>query len=224
MNKQKDDFLKFSKSKGIQLTSKYQRLNMPSNDIMPYVIEESSDNSNMLDVFSRLMKDQIIYLGTEIDSYVANVINAQLLFLESTTEPETPIWIYINSPGGTVYDGMAIYDVMNMIKNPVYTVVAGLAASMAFVISTSGTKGNRYALKHSRLMMHQPLGGAEGQATDIHIVNKEMQILKNELYSIIAVNTNQKLSKIKRDGERDFWMRADKAIEYGAVDHLILKH
>lgn len=201
-------------TKGLQLHRR-----KVNSEIMPYIVEESSDNSNVLDVFSRLMKDNIIYLGTEIDDNVANVVNAQMLFLES--QSDEPIWMYINSPGGSVYSGMAIYDVMNLVKPPIYTVIAGVAASMAFILSTSGAKGHRYALKHSRLLLHQPMGGAEGQATDIAITNKEIQTLKKELYEIVSINTGQSFARVKKDGERDYWMRAEDALKYGAVDKIL---
>jgi ATP-dependent Clp protease protease subunit len=196
-----------------------QHKNKINNDIMPYIIEESTDNSSILDVFSRLMKDNIIYLGTVIDENVANVVNAQLLFLES--QSDDPIWMYINSPGGDVYSGLAIYDVMNLVKAPIYTVIAGMAASMAFILSTSGAKGHRYALKHSRLLLHQPSGGSVGQATDIAINNKEIQIIKKELYEIVSLNTGQSFNKVKKDGERDYWMKTDDALKYGAIDKIL---
>lgn len=188
----------------------------------PMIIEESESNASIISVYDRLMKDRIIFLGDPIDDFIANTINAQLLYLDSISDE--PIQLYINSPGGSVYDGLAIYDTIQLIKSPVHTVVAGLAASMAFVLAISGEPGNRSALKNSKLMMHQPLGGTEyAQATDINIINKEIQSIKKDLYNIIAKHTGQKYSKIYKDGERDLWFKSDEAIKYGAIDEILIK-
>jgi len=186
----------------------------------PYIMEERQMNVAQVDVFSRLMMDRIIFLGMGIDSQVANIIIAQLLFLESA-DPKKDATIYLNTPGGSVYDGLAIYDTMNLIRPDVATTVTGMAASMGFVLATSGTKGKRSALKHSRLMQHQPLGGAEGQASDIEITANQIKLLKKELYEIIADNTGQKYDKIYADCDRDYWMTAAEARDYGAIDNVI---
>ena len=189
----------------------------------PYIIEERQMNVAQMDVFSRLMMERIIFLGTGIDDQVANIINAQLLFLESV-DANRDITIYCNTPGGSIYAGNSIVDVMNFVKPDISTVVTGIAASMGFVISTSGTKGKRYALKHARLMQHQPMTGiAPGtQASDIEITLNEINTLKRELYEIIAENTGQPYEKIEKDCDRDFWMTAKMAKEYGAIDKVIV--
>jgi len=189
----------------------------------PYIIEERQMNVAQMDVFSRLMMERIIFLGTGIDDQVANIINAQLLFLEST-DSNKDITIYVNSGGGSIYAGNGIVDVMNFVKPDISTVVTGMAASMAYVISTSGARGKRYALKHARLMQHQPMTGvAPGtQASDIEITLNEINKLKTELYQIISENTGQKFEKIEKDCDRDFWMTAKEAKEYGAIDKVIV--
>jgi ATP-dependent Clp protease protease subunit len=187
----------------------------------PNIIEERSMNVAVMDVFSRLMSDRIIFLGMGIDEQVANIINAQLLFLEST-DSNRDIYIYINSPGGSVTAGLAIYDTMNFITPDVNTMVTGLAASMAFVLATAGADGKRCALKHSRLMQHQPLGGASGQASDIEITAREIQKLKVELYEIISAHTGQPYEKIQADADRDYWMTAKEAKDYGVIDKVIV--
>ena len=198
--------------------------NLKPKSFTPMVVDENSSNMQIVSVFDMLMKDRIIFLGSEIYDDVANTINAQLLYLDSVTEQDNPepIWLYINSPGGEVYSGLSIYDTMNVIKSPVYTVVMGLAASMAFVLASSGAKGHRYSLPNSRLMMHQPMSGAYGQASDIEIENKEVQLLKKNLYEIIAHNTGQTVAKLKRDGDRDRWMSADESIDYGVIDKIFV--
>ena len=189
----------------------------------PYIIEERQMNITQMDVFSRLMQERIMFLGTGIDDQVANIINAQLLFLESV-DSNKEIAIYINSGGGSIYAGNGIVDVMNFVKPDISTVVTGMAASMAYVISTSGAKGKRYALKHARLMQHQPMTGvAPGtQASDIEITLNEINTLKKELYEIISENTGQSYEKIEKDCDRDFWMTAKIAKEYGAIDKVIV--
>lgn len=191
--------------------------------LTPMIIEERQLNASTISVFDRLMMDRIIFLGEEIDDFVANIINAQLLFLDNEDDTQ-PIWLYINSPGGEVYSGLAIYDTMQAIKTPVYTCVMGLAASMAFVLSVAGEKKHRFALTHSRLMQHQPLGGISfSQASEIEIYNKEMQNLRTDIVKIIANHTKQSFEKVWQDCERDNWMTAQQAIDYGAIDKLITK-
>jgi ATP-dependent Clp protease protease subunit len=189
----------------------------------PYIIEERPMNITQMDVFSRLMQERILFLGTGIDDQVANIVNAQLLFLESV-DSNKDIVIYCNTPGGSIYAGNSIVDVMNFVKPEISTVVTGIAASMGFVISTSGTKGKRYALKHARLMQHQPMTGvAPGtQASDIEITLNEINTLKRELYEIISENTGQPYEKIEKDCDRDYWMTAKIAKEYGAIDKIIV--
>jgi ATP-dependent Clp protease protease subunit len=189
-------------------------------NLTPNIIEERKLNAIAMDVFSRLMMDRIIFLGTPVDDYVANVIQAQLLFLEST-DASKDIQIYMNSPGGSVYAGLGIYDTMNFISCDVATICTGLAASMAAVLLCAGAKGKRSALKHSRIMIHQPLGGAQGQASDIEITAREIQKLKKELYDIIAENTGKSYDEVWRDSDRDYWMIAEEARAYGMIDEVL---
>lgn len=175
-----------------------------------------------MDVFSRLMMDRIIFLGTAIDDYTSNVIQAQLLFLESM-DPQKDIQIYLNSPGGSVYSGLGIYDTMQYIRPEVATLCTGLAASMASVLLCAGTKGKRCALPHSRVMIHQPMGGAEGQATDMEITVREIQKLKKELYEIIAKHSGKDYEQVWKDADRDYWMTAEEAREYGMIDEVLNK-
>jgi len=191
--------------------------------ITPYIIEERSMNMTQMDVFSRLMMDRIIFLGTGIDDYVANIINAQLLFLESV-DNKKDIQIYMNSPGGSVYAGLGIYDTMQYIQPDVATICTGMAASMGAVLMCAGAKGKRSALKHARVMIHQPLGGASGQASDIEITAKEIQKLKKELYDIIATHSGQAYDKVWGDSDRDYWMTAEEAKEYGMVDEVLIRN
>jgi ATP-dependent Clp protease, protease subunit len=184
------------------------------------VIEERQLPFREVDVFSRLMADRIIFLGTGIDDYIANIVQAQLLFLEST-DAKRDIQIYINSPGGSVYAGLGIYDTMQYIAPDVATICTGIAASMGAVLMCAGVKGKRTALKHSRVMIHQPLGGARGQATDMEITVKEILKLKKELYDIIAHHSGQKFAKVEKDSERDYWMTAAEAKEYGMLDEVL---
>jgi ATP-dependent Clp protease protease subunit len=186
------------------------------------VIEERQMPFREVDVFSRLMADRIIFLGTGIDDYIANVIQAQLLFLESS-DAKRDIQIYINSPGGSVYAGLGIYDTMQYIAPDVATICTGMAASMGAVLMCAGASGKRTALKHSRVMIHQPLGGAQGQATDMEITVKEIIKLKKELYEIIAQHSGQKFNKVEKDSERDFWMTAQEAKEYGMIDEVLIR-
>jgi len=188
--------------------------------VTPYIIEERQLNVAQMDVFSRLMMDRIIFLGTAIDDNVANIIQAQLLFLESV-DSSKDISIYINSPGGGVYAGLGMYDTMQFIKPDIATICTGMAASMAAVLMCAGAKGKRSALPHSRVMIHQPLGGAQGQASDIEITAREILKLKDELYQIIAKHSGQTLKKVEKDGDRDYWMKAEEAKAYGMVDEIL---
>ena len=190
--------------------------------LTPNIIEERQMNIAIFDVFSRLMMDRIIFLGTAINDQVANIIQAQLLFLEST-DATKDIQIYINSPGGSVYAGLGIYDTMQLIKPDVATICTGCAASMAAVLLCAGKKGKRSALKHSRVMIHQPLGGVSGQAADIEITAREILKLKDELYKIISKHTGQTFKKVNADSDRDYWMKADEAHKYGMVDEVLNK-
>ena len=192
----------------------------PTN-LTPYIIEERPLNVASMDVFSRLMMDRIIFLGEGINDYVANIVTAQLLFLESTDRTRD-IQMYINSPGGSIYAGLGIYDTMQYITPDVSTITIGIAASMGAVLMCAGSKGKRTALKHSRIMLHQPYGGAGGQATDIQIMVNEVKKLKLELYEIIAYHSGQTFDKVKEDSDRDFWMTASEAKDYGLVDEVLI--
>ena len=194
-------------------------INSPQ-DMTRTVIEERQMPFREVDVFSRLMADRIIFLGTGIDDYIANVVQAQLLFLESS-DAKRDIQIYINSPGGSVYAGLGIYDTMQYIAPDVATICTGMAASMGAVLMCAGTKGKRTALKHSRVMIHQPLGGTQGQATDMEITVREIIKLKKELYDIIANHSGQKYAKVEKDSERDYWMTAQEAKDYGMLDEVL---
>ena len=193
-----------------------------SSYISPTIIEERQLNVAQMDVFSRLMMDRIIFLGTEVNDYTANVIQAQLLYLDSA-DPGKDVSIYINSPGGSVYAGLGIYDTMQYISSDVATICTGIAASMAAVLLVSGTTGKRFALNHSRVMIHQPLGGAQGQASDIEITAREILKLKKELYQIIADHSGQPFEKVERDSDRDYWMTAQEAKDYGMIDQVLTK-
>lgn len=188
----------------------------------PYIIEERPMNIASMDVFSRLMMDRIIFLGTGVDDYVANIIQAQLLFLESV-DASKDISIYINSPGGSVYAGLGIYDTMQFVKPDVATICTGMAASMGAVLLCAGADGKRSALPHSRVMIHQPSGGAQGVATDMEINLKEMLKLKEELYQIISKHSKQPYEKVYKDSERDYWMKAQEAKEYGMIDEVLIR-
>ena len=188
----------------------------------PSIIEERQLNVASMDVFSRLMMDRIIFLGTGVDDYVANIIQAQLLFLESV-DASKDISIYINSPGGSVYAGLGIYDTMQFVKPDVATICTGMAASMGAVLLCAGAEGKRSALPHSRVMIHQPSGGAQGVATDMEINLKEMLKLKEELYQIISQHSKQPYDKVYKDSERDYWMIAAEAKEYGMIDEVLTR-
>lgn len=193
-----------------------------SSYISPTIIEERQLNVAQMDVFSRLMMDRIIFLGTEVNDYTANVIQAQLLYLDSA-DPGKDVSIYINSPGGSVYAGLGIYDTMQYISSDVSTICTGIAASMAAVLLVAGTAGKRFALNHSRVMIHQPMGGAQGQASDIEITAREIQKLKKELYHIISTHSGQPFEKVERDSDRDYWMTAQEAKDYGMIDGILTK-
>ena len=190
--------------------------------LTPYIIEERQLNMTQMDVFSRLMMDRIIFLGTGINDQVANIINAQLLFLQSV-DAKKDIQIYLNSPGGSVYAGLGIYDTMQHISPDVATICTGMAASMGAVLLCAGADGKRSALKHSRVMIHQPLGGAQGQASDIEITAREILKLKKELYDIIASHSETDYKKVEKDSDRDYWMTAEEAKEYGMIDEVLVR-
>ena len=218
-----DEFRKYAiKHRGISSTAFDKYKSVVTNYLNPTIIEERQLNVAQMDVFSRLMMDRIIFLGVPIDDTVANVIQAQLLFLESS-DNSRDITIYINSPGGSVYAGLGIYDTMQLISPEIQTVCTGLAASMASVLLCAGSKGRRAALSHSRVLIHQPLGGAEGQASDIEITAREIGKLKHELYEIIAKHSGQPFDKIWADGDRDYWMTSQEALEYGMIDEILSK-
>jgi len=197
-------------------------IDITSSYISPSILEERQLNVTQMDVFSRLMMDRIIFLGTQIDDYTANVIQAQLLYLDSS-DPGKDISIYLNTPGGSVYAGLGIYDTMQFIGSKVATICTGMAASMGAVLLVAGEKGKRSALKHSRVMIHQPMGGAQGQASDIEITAREIQKLKKELYTIIAEHSGNDYDKIYADSDRDYWMTAQEAKEYGMIDQVLTK-
>jgi ATP-dependent Clp protease protease subunit len=219
----KGDFKKYAASRfGISSLTMQRYISANNSYISPTIIEERQLNVASMDVFSRLMMDRIIFLGLPIDDYVANIIQAQLLYLDSS-DPGKDIQIYLNSPGGSVSAGLGIYDTMQYISADVATICTGMAASMGAVLLTAGTKGKRSALKHSRVMIHQPMGGAEGQATDIEIVVKEILKLKKELYEIISLHTGNPVEKVEKDSDRDYWMTATEAKEYGMIDEVLLR-
>lgn len=193
-----------------------------SSYINPTIIEERTLNVAQMDVFSRLMMDRIIFMGTDVNDYTANVIQAQLVYLDST-EPGKDISIYINSPGGSVYAGLGIYDTMQYVSSDVATMCTGMAASMAAVLLVAGQKGKRFALRHSRVMIHQPMGGAQGQASDIEITAREIKKLKAELYNIIADHSGQPFEKVEQDSDRDYWMTSEEALNYGMIDRVLVK-
>lgn len=193
---------------------------LPQSYINPTILEERQLNVTQMDVFSRLMADRIIFLGTEIDDTVANVIIAQLLYL-SSQDPEAPITMYLNTPGGSVYSGLAIYDTMQYIPNPIQTVCTGLAASMGSILLCAGSKGKRFALPHSRVMIHQPSGGTGyAQASDIEIVAKQINKSKKELYQILSDHTGMSVKQIEKDADRDHWLTAEEALQYGLIDEI----
>ncbi|MBR2298826.1 MAG: ATP-dependent Clp endopeptidase proteolytic subunit ClpP [Bacteroidales bacterium] len=215
------EFEKYAKGHlGISSTSLDKYSKVYAGYINPTIIEERQLNVATMDVFSRLMMDRIIFLGVGIDTDVANIIQAQLLFLEST-DPTADIQLYLNSPGGMVYAGLGIYDTMQLVTPDVATICTGMAASMAAVLLTAGAKGKRTALPHSRVLIHQPMGGAEGQASDIEIAAREIKKLKGELYDIISKHSGQTVKQIEKDADRDYWMSAQEAVKYGMIDSIL---
>ena len=219
-----DEFRKYAvKHKGMNgLTVDRFVSSINADYISPTIIEERQLNIATMDVFSRLMMDRIIFLGVGINDYVSNIIQAQLLFLESV-DAKKDIQIYMNSPGGSVYAGLGIYDTMQFIQPSIATICTGMAASMAAVLMCAGAKGKRAALKHARIMIHQPMGGAEGQASDIEITAREIQKLKKELYEIIASHSGQTYDKVWADADRDHWMTAEESKEYGMIDEVLTR-
>ncbi len=216
-----DDFRKYATKKvGINSQVLDDVVKAQAGYLNPYILEERQLNVTQLDVFSRLMMDRVIFLGTEINDYTANVLQAQLLYLDSVDSGKD-ISLYFNSPGGSVYAGLGIYDTMQFVNSDIETICTGMAASMAAVLLVAGKEGKRRALPHSRVMIHQPMGGAQGQASDIEITAREIQKLKKELYSIIAEHSHQSFDKVWADSDRDYWMTADEAKEYGMIDQVL---
>jgi ATP-dependent Clp protease protease subunit len=220
---QKSEFQKYA-TKHLGMNSLALEQYMAQNSyISPSILEERQLNVTQMDVFSRLMMDRIIFLGTPIDDYVANVIQAQLLFLD-TSDPGKDISIYLNSPGGSVHAGLGIYDTMQYIGSDVATICTGMAASMAAVLLVAGEKGKRSALKHSRVMIHQPMGGMQGQASDMEINYKQIMLLRDELYQIISDHSGQSFERIMKDSDRDYWMTSAEALEYGMIDQVLKRN
>lgn len=224
----KNDFLQFATAQGLNSMHVEKVMNeahsqvIRDNYISPSILEERQLNVTQMDVFSRLMMDRIIFLGTEINDYTANVIQAQLLYLDSA-DNDRDISIYLNTPGGSVYAGLGIYDTMQFVKSRVATICTGLAASMGAVLLVAGEKNMRAALPHSRVMIHQPLGGIQGQASDIEITAREILKLKEELYQIIADHSGQTIEHIRQDADRDHWMTAKEALDYGMIDRIFTR-
>jgi ATP-dependent Clp protease protease subunit len=223
-----NDFLKFAAAQGLNSMHVEKVLSQSANNIQgsygyisPTILEERQLNVTQMDVFSRLMMDRVIFLGTEINDYTANVIQAQLLYLDST-DSERDINLYLNTPGGSVYAGLGIYDTMQFVKARVATICTGLAASMGAVLLVAGEQGMRAALPHSRVMIHQPLGGIQGQASDIEITAKEILKLKDELYQIISDHSGRSIEQIRQDADRDHWMTSKEALAYGMIDKLYI--
>ncbi len=220
----KSEFEKYAiKDRGISSLTLDGYGRLVSSYMNPMIIEERQLNVAQMDVFSRLMMDRIIFLGCPINDEVANIIQAQLLFLDSNGY-DTDISLYINSPGGEVYAGLGIYDTMQTISSDVHTICTGLAASMASILLAAGTRGKRSALPHSRVMIHQPMGGVQGQASDIEITAKEILKIKDELYQILADHTGKTFKQIVKDADRDYWMSAEDALQYGMIDEIVKKN
>ncbi len=218
-----NEFYKYAiKHQGISSMTLQRYTSIWNNYISPTIIEERQLNIASMDVFSRLMMDRIIFLGLPIDDYVANIIQAQLLYLDSS-DPSKDIQIYFNTPGGSVHAGLGIYDTMQYISSDVASICTGMAASMGAILLTAGTKGKRSALKHSRIMIHQPMGGAQGTASDIEITTKEILKLKRELHQILADHSGNPIERIEQDSDRDHWMTAHEALEYGMIDEVLEK-
>ncbi len=219
-----DEFKKYAiKHQGISSLTLDKYSSFHDNYISPTIIEERKMNVASMDVFSRLMMDRIIFLGVPIDDYVSNIIQAQLLFLESV-DAKKDIQIYLNTPGGSVYAGLGIYDTMQYISSEIATICTGVAASMGAILLCAGEKGKRSALKHSRILIHQPMGGAQGQASDIEITAREIIKLKKELYEIIAKHSSHNYKKIWKDADRDYWMTSEEAKKYGMIDEVLVKN
>lgn len=219
-----DEFSRYAlKHTGISSMTMHRYMSAQDYYISPTIIEERQLNVASMDVFSRLMMDRIIFLGVPIDDTVANIIQAQLLFLEST-DPTKDIQVYFNTPGGSVYAGLGIYDTMQYISANIATICTGMAASMGAILLTAGAKGKRSALKHSRIMIHQPMGGASGQASDIEITAREIMKIKKELYSIISFHTGKTLEQVEKDADRDYWMTSEEAVEYGMIDEILVRN
>ena len=219
----KNEFRKFAtRHLGLNSMVLDDVISMQNQYLNPYILEERQLNVTQMDVFSRLMMDRIIFLGTQIDDYTANTLQAQLLFLDST-DPGKDISIYINSPGGSVHAGLGIYDTMQFVSSDIATICTGMAASMAAVLLVAGKEGKRSALQHSRVMIHQPMGGAQGQASDIEITAREIQKLKKELYTIIEEHSHTDFDKVWADSDRDYWMTAQEAKEYGMIDRVMTR-
>jgi len=219
-----NEFQKYAvKHAGISSLTLHRYQTFTNGYISPTIIEERQLNVASMDVFSRLMMDRIIFLGAAIDDDVANILQAQLLFLDSS-DPNKDIQIYLNSPGGVVQSGLGIYDTMQWVTSDVATICTGMAASMASVILAAGAKGKRSALRHSRVMIHQPHGGVQGPSADLEIAVKEVVKLKKELYTILSEHTGQSFETIERDSDRDYWMTAAEAKEYGLVDEILVRH
>lgn len=217
-----NDFRKYAtKHLGMNGLALEQYAEVNGNYISPSILEERQLNVTQMDVFSRLMMDRIIFMGTQVDDYSANVIQAQLLYLDSS-DPGKDISIYFNSPGGSVYAGLGIYDTMQFVSSDVATICTGMAASMGAVLLVAGTKGKRAALKHSRIMIHQPSGGAQGVASDMEINLREMMKLKKELYQIISDHSGKTYEQVEKDSDRDFWMTSQEALEYGMIDKVLI--
>lgn len=218
-----DEFKKFALGHaGISSLKLHKYASIANNYLSPTIIEERQMNIATMDVFSRLMMDRIIFLGVPIDDDVANIIQAQLLFLDSS-DPNKDIQIYLNSPGGAVHAGLGIYDTMQWVNSDVSTICTGMAASMGAVLLTAGAKGKRSALKHSRVMIHQPMGGAQGQASDMEITVREILKLKKELYAIIAEHSGNTVERVEQDSDRDYWMTSMEAKEYGMIDEILIR-
>jgi ATP-dependent Clp protease protease subunit len=223
-----NDFLKYATAQGmnsmhVEKVMQASAASQPkANYISPSILEERQLNVTQMDVFSRLMMDRIIFLGTEINDYTANVIQAQLLYLNSS-DPDRDIHLYLNTPGGSVYAGLGIYDTIQFVSSKVSTMCTGMAASMGAVLLVAGEAGMRSALPHSRVMIHQPMGGIQGQASDIEITAREILKLKDELYQIIADHSHQAVEKIRQDADRDYWMTAKEALDYGMIDRVYTK-
>ena len=224
-----NDFLKFAAAQGLNsmhvekvLSQSADTVQASYGYISPTILEERQLNVTQMDVFSRLMMDRVIFLGTEVNDYTANVIQAQLLYLDSV-DSERDIHLYLNTPGGSVYAGLGIYDTMQFVRAKVATICTGLAASMGAVLLVAGEKGMRAALPHSRVMIHQPLGGVQGQASDIEITAKEILKLKDELYTILSDHSGKSVEQIRQDADRDHWLTAQEALDYGMIDKVYTK-